>query len=45
MKNKLSKDFERVAQYFVDSLNNQLEYDDTIDVNSFDELVERAEMR
>lgn len=35
------KDFERAAQYFKDSLDRQLEYDDTIDADSFDELVER----
>lgn len=37
------KDFEKAAQYFKDSLDKQLEYDDTIDADSFDELVERME--
>lgn len=37
------KDFEKAAQYFKDSLDRQLEYDDTIDADSFDELVERME--
>ena len=35
--------FEKAAQYFKDSLDKQLEYDDTIDADSFDELVERME--
>lgn len=37
------KDFEKAAQYFKDSLDRQLEYDDTIDADSVDELVERME--
>lgn len=37
------KDFEKAAQYFKDSLDKQLEYDDTIEADSFDELVERME--
>lgn len=40
---KIIKNFERAAQYFKDSLDKQLEYDDTIDADSFDELVESME--
>lgn len=43
MGNNIIKDFEKAAQYFKDSLDKQLEYDDTIDADSFDELVERME--